>query len=504
MGTPWNLIFPAIIFCFFFVKKRINSQKKSVKLPPGPKPLPIIGNLNLITFPPFRSFRDLSKHYGPIMHLKLGEASAVVVSSPGIAKQILKDHDPIFANRPQGVAVEIMWYNYVDVAFSPYGDYWKQMRKICINELLSPRMVRSFGSIRSDEASRLVDSIHHFSSTTTTVNLTERIFLYTSSITCRAAFGKVCKDREMLIKLMADSVKMVEGFPIADLFPSSRIVRALSWTKLRLKMMRRQLDVILDRIIDEHREKINLAAGDRRDSGNGEFGSEDVVDVFLRIMEQEKLQFPIGNDNIKAVLYDIFSAGTETSSTMIDWAMVELVRNPQVMEKAQAEVRQVVGNNINISEENLEKLKYLKLVMRETLRLHPPTPILPRASREECEINGYIIPAKMNVMVNVWAMHRDPHYWNDPEKFEPQRFENIQTVDFPAGDFQFLPFGTGRRVCPGIMFGLTTVELALAHLLYNFHWKLPQGVRAQDLDMIENSGLAASRKHNLFLVATPY
>ncbi|KAH6792291.1 hypothetical protein C2S52_002768 [Perilla frutescens var. hirtella] len=515
MQIPWNLtsttsalIFPTIIIFFFsiIIQKWKKSKNKSVmKLlqPPGPKALPIIGSLHLMTSPPFRCFRDLSNHYGPLMHLKLGQTPTVVISSPEIAKQMLKDHDPIFTNRPPGVAVEIMWYNYLDIAFAPYGDYWKQMRKICINELLSPRMVRSFGTIRRDEAARLVGSIHEASGKT--VNLTERVFLFSSSVTCRAAIGKVCSESETstLIKVMKETLHMVCGFEIADLFPSSMIVRVVSWpAKMRLKMMRRKLDVILDHVIDEHRQL------NRRS-----FHSEDLVDVFLRITEEERLQFPIANDNIKAVLYDIFTAGTDTSSTIIDWIMVELIRNPQVMVKAQAEVRQVVFKEksfvratatATLEEDDIQKLKYLKLVIKEGLRLHPPTPLIPRASREEREINGFVVPAKVNVMVNIWAIHRDPKFWNDPERFEPERFENAQAVDFVGGDFHFLPFGTGQRMCPGITFGLVTVELALAHLLYNFNWKLPQGVKPEDLDMLENNGLTGARKDDLFLIATPY
>ncbi|KAK6129762.1 hypothetical protein DH2020_036499 [Rehmannia glutinosa] len=430
---------------------------------------------------PYAFSQDLSSHdqhlaeqFGPIMHLKLGEVPTIVVSSPDIAKQILKENDPNFADRPQSVAMEIMWYNYIDIAFSPYGDYWKQMRKICIMELLSAKNVRSFGSIRNDEVS--------------------------------AAFGKVCKDSDALIKLLKEGIQMAGGFEIADLFPSSKIINTLSWSKLRLVMMRRKLDVILDAIINEHKENLaNMGRenGDIAKRGNGEFGNEDLVDVFLRIKESGVLEFPIGNDNIKAVIYDMFSAGTETSSTAIDWTMAELIRNPIVMAKAQAEVRGIFKGNKIIEESDVQKLKYLKLIIKETLRLHPPVPILPRASREEREINGYTIPAKVKVLVNNWGMQRDPKYWTNPENFEPERFEN-QALDFVGGDFQYLPFGTGRRMCPGMTFGLASVELPLAQLLYSFNWKLPDGVKVEDLDMIENPGITASRKDNLFVVATPY
>ncbi|KAL0447520.1 UNVERIFIED_CONTAM: Premnaspirodiene oxygenase [Sesamum latifolium] len=444
------------------------------------------------------------------MHLKLGEVPAIVISSPEIAKEVLREHDPHFADRPQAIGIEIMWYNYINIAFSPYGGYWRQMRKICITELLSAKNVRSFGSIRNDEVSRVIESIRLSSGEP--VNLTDKIFSLTSSITCRATFGKVCKDSDALIKLLKEGIQMTGGFEIADLFPSSKIINALSWGKLRLVMMRRKLDVILDDVINEHKENLAKMARENGDGegkessarrGNGEVGNEDLVDVLLRIKDSGELEFPIGNDNIKAVIYDMFSAGTDTSSTAIDWTMAELMRNPRVMAKAQAEVREVFKGSKIIQETDLQKLKYLKLVIRESLRLHPPVPLLPRASREERQISGYTIPAKVKVLVNNWAMQRDPEYWTNPETFEPERFEN-QALDFLGADFQFLPFGTGRRMCPGMTFALANVELPLAQLLYSFNWKLPNGVRAEDLDMIESPGITATRKAALFVVATPY
>ncbi|KAL3844078.1 hypothetical protein ACJIZ3_001481 [Penstemon smallii] len=382
------------------------------------------------------------------MHLRLGQVPTIVVSSPAIAKEMLKEHDPSFADRPESIALKILWYNYLDIAFSPYGNYWRQMRKICIVELLSAKMVRAFASIRNDEVSRLVKSIqmsNYNAAGDQAINLTVRIFSMTSSITCRAAFGKVSKDNELLLELLEEGRQRAGGFEIADLYPTSKIVNALSWSKWKLAMMRRKLDVILDGIIDEH--KVNLGKG----KGNGEFGNEDLID----------LEFPIHYDNIKGVLFDMFSAGTDTSSTLIDWTMAELMRNPRVMAKAQA-----------------EKLKYLKNVIKEALRLHPPVPILPRASRKECVINGYTIPSKVKVLVNNWAMQRDPKYWTNPESFEPKRFE-IDSKDFIGSDFEFLPFGAGRRMCPGMTFGL-----------------------AKDLDMIESPGITALRKDNLFVVPT--
>ncbi|KAL0393947.1 UNVERIFIED_CONTAM: Premnaspirodiene oxygenase [Sesamum latifolium] len=336
-GFPWNFTILALLVpVIFLLKKRKNSKSSSVRVPPGPQELPIIGHLHLISSLSFRSFRDLAKKYGPIMHLKFGEVPAIIISSPEIAKEVLKEQDPVYANRPPAIAMQIMWYNYKDIGFSPYGDYWRQMRKICILQVLSSKSVRSFGSIRNNEVSSLVKFIQ--ASAGKPVNLTDKIFWMMSSITCRAAFGKVCKDSDALIKLLRQGIQMAGGFEIADVFPSSKIVSTLSWSKWRLVMMGRKLDMILDDIINEHKvdlDKLDLSG--RR--GNGEFGNEDLVDVFLRLKESGDLEFPIGNDNIKAVLYDVFSAATETSATAIDWIMTELMRNPRVMAKTQAEVR---------------------------------------------------------------------------------------------------------------------------------------------------------------------
>ena len=200
----------------------------------------------------------------------------------------------------------------------------------------------------------------------------------------------------------------------------------------------------------------------------------------------------------------MFAAGTETSSSTLVWAMVQLMKNPSVFAKAQAEVREAFKDRETFDENDVEELKYLKLVIKETLRLHPPVPLLvPRECREETDINGYTVPVKTKVMVNVWALGRDPKYWDDAESFKPERFEQ-SSVDFIGNNFEYLPFGGGRRICPGISFGLANVYLPLAQLLYHFDWKLPNGMEPKDLNLTELVGVTAARKDDLILVATPY
>lgn len=199
----------------------------------------------------------------------------------------------------------------------------------------------------------------------------------------------------------------------------------------------------------------------------------------------------------------MFAAGTETSSTTVNWTMSELLKNPYVLAKAQAEVREALGGKETIEESDVRALKYLKLVIKETLRLHPPVPLIPRVCREECEVDGYTIPVKTKLIVNNWAMGRDPNNWHQPQKYMPERFQD-NSIDYLGANYQYLPFGSGRRICPGIAFGLANVELPLAQLLYHFDWALPTGIKSTDLDMAEAEGLAVGRKLDLIVIPTPY
>ncbi|KAL3650897.1 hypothetical protein CASFOL_007300 [Castilleja foliolosa] len=488
------LLFSSFIFLLIKLWKQQKPPAKNQNLPPSPPKLPIIGHLHYLSGGlPHRALSRVTKKFGPILHLQLGQVSSIVISSREGAKAVLKDQDPACADRPDSIGTKIMCYDYTDIAFSPYNEYWRQMRKIAILELLSAKNVKSFGSIRQDEVDRLVKSLRSLTPGEA-VNLTDKISVFTSSITCRAAFGGVMKDRETFMGLVKTTFTMVSGFELADLFPSLKLLHLLSWNKYKLLRMRRKLDKILDEILEEHRLK---------PMSSGEFGGEDILDVLLRMQKNGELQFPIANDNIKAVIFDMFTAGTETSTSTIDWAMAELMRNPRVMAKAQAEIRGAFKgkSTTNIKESDVQALKYLKLVIKESLRLHPPIAVDWRACRDECKVEAYTIPLDSKVMVNIWSLGRDPEYWDEPESFKPERFEN-NPVDFLGNNFEYIPFGAGRRICPGMNFGLANVELPLAQLLYYFDWKMPKGMRPDDIDMTEAEGMAVSRKNGLFLVPT--
>uniref|UniRef100_A0A7N0UH78 Cytochrome P450 n=1 Tax=Kalanchoe fedtschenkoi TaxID=63787 RepID=A0A7N0UH78_KALFE len=229
---------------------------------------------------------------------------------------------------------------------------------------------------------------------------------------------------------------------------------------------------------------------------------EDIVDVLLRV-HKEQVQlgatwFTI--NNIKGVLLNIFLAGVDTAALTLVWAMTELVKNPDIMKKAQDEIRHVAAGKERVSEQDLESLRYLKMVLKETLRLHPPAPLLlPKETTTDTKLLGYDIKAGTRVYVNAWAIGRDAKTWEQAEKFSPERFED-GPLDYKERNFELLPFGGGRRMCPGINMGMSTVELTLANMLHCFDWKLPDGMTSEDVSMEEGIGLTMFKKIPLKLV----
>ncbi|XP_019162081.1 PREDICTED: premnaspirodiene oxygenase-like [Ipomoea nil] len=492
MEVAFNFI-SFVFFLSFIILLHTQWRKKAKprrKLPPGPWKLPIIGNLHQFMSdsqkPTHHVLGELVKKYGSqgIMKFQIGEISAVVVSSPAVAKELLRSHDLTFTTKQQFLAIKTLFYNGLGVSFSPHGDYWRQLRKIFAMELLNAKNVRSFSSIRHDEIHCLL--AHLRSSSGQLVNVTERIGLLMSSIICKSAFGKVFTGREEFLEQIKEISELLGKFDFADVFPSWKVLHSLCSNKNRIMKAHRKVDRIIENIIKEHREK--LESGDC------------LIDVLITQMHKGGLQLPITHDSIKGVILEIFSAGTETSATTAVWAMSEMMKNPRVLAKAQAEVREAFRGKEKLEEEDMDELPYLKSVVKETLRCHPPVPLLfPRECREETVVCGYTIPFKSKVLINVWALGRDPKYWEDPESFIPERFEK-SSIDFMGNHFEYLPFGGGRRICPGLGFGFANALSPLAHLLFHFDWKLPPG---DTLDMTEINGIAVTRKNDLLLIPTP-
>ncbi|VFQ69791.1 unnamed protein product [Cuscuta campestris] len=463
--------------------------------PPSPPRLPIIGHLHhlLSTMPPHHAFAHLAKKLGPIFYLQLGQVPTVVVSSPRLAELILRSHDHVFASRPQLIAARYLSFGCSDITFSPYGPYWRQARKVCVTELLSSKRVESFVVIRDEEVRRLMETVSvsgHFESG---VDMSELFFALANNVLCRMAFGKRfigdddAQRKHDLVGVLTETQALLAGFCLGDFFPRWEWVNLVSGMKRRLMNNLKDLREVCDDIIDDHLRRMDRTR-------------EDFVDVLLKIQKRNDLQIPITDDNLKALVLDMFVAGTDTTSSTLEWTMTSLARNERVMKRAQDEVRKTIGNKGRVEESDLQCLDYLKAVIKETMRLHPPVPLLvPRESMEKCTIDGYEIPAGARVLINTYAMGKDPDSWGDPLAYYPERFLE-QDIDFKGQDFRFLPFGGGRRGCPGYALGLATIQLTLARLLYHFDWTLPPGVGPDDVDLTEIFGLATRKKVPLKLV----
>ncbi|KAJ9169449.1 hypothetical protein P3X46_017646 [Hevea brasiliensis] len=494
-----SLWMPVFLLPFLLlIKRKMGVERENKHLPPSPHKFPIIGNVHQLGGLPHRSLWQLSKKYGPVMLLQLGRVPAVVISSAGAAEEVLKINDLLCCSRPPLAGAGRLSYNYSDIAFAPYGNYWREIRKICVLELFGTKRVQSFRFIREEEVALLVDSIFQFSTSATPVDLTEKFVTLSANITFRMAFGTnfgaTDFEKDRFKKLIDDAQALLGSFSANEYFPHvGWIIDKVSGYHTKTERVFHELDTFFRWVIDDHIKHGN---------GRTDNGQEDIVDVLLRM---EKEQTGVGSiqltkDHIKAVLMDLFLAGVNTSAVTLIWAMSEIARNPRVMKKAQEEVRNVIGNRERVTESDIDELPYLHMVIKETLRLHPPAPLLlPREAMSNFKINGYEIYPKTLIQINIWAIGRDPNYWKDPEEFFPERFVD-SSIEFTGQNFEFLPFGAGRRGCPALYMGTISVELVLANLLYYFDWKLPNGVEGINMEEKAVPSLTVSKKEALKLV----
>ncbi|XP_025803107.1 premnaspirodiene oxygenase-like [Panicum hallii] len=488
------LVIPLLLAIPLLYLRRRSTRghgSSALRLPPSPWALPVIGHIHHLAGGalPHHAMRDLARRLGPLMLLRLGELPVLVASSADAARDIMRSNDLTFATRPITPTAKILLgEGSYGLVFAPYGDGWRQLRRICTMELFSARRVRSFRAVREEEVRRLLQSV---AASTSPVNMSEMVSAYVADASVRSIIGSRFRDRETFLRLLERRLKNVPAQSLPDLFPSLRLAMLLSPTPRRMRSQREEMMAFVGTIIQEHQENRATSVDE-----------EDLLDVLLRIQREDELDPPLTTENIKAVIIDIFGGSSETSATTLQWIMAELMKNPRVMRKAQDEVRRVLAGQEIVTEDSLGDLHYLPLVIKEALRLHPPAPLLiPRECRSPCQVLGFDVPAGAMVLVNAWAIGRDPRHWDAPEEFVPERFED-SGVDFKGMDFEFIPFGAGRRMCPGIGFGLANMELALACLLYHFDWELPDRIEPDELDMTERQGITTRRLSDLLLVPT--
>ncbi|CBI29911.3 unnamed protein product, partial [Vitis vinifera] len=371
--------------------------------------LPIIGHLHLLAPIPHQAFHKLSHRYGPLIHLFLGSVPCVVASSPEMAKEFLKTHETSFSNRPKIAAVDFLTYGSADFSFAPYGLYWKFMKKLCMSELLSA----------GEE-----------------IDVREELIRVTNNVISTMTMSLRCSDSENeageVKRLVQEVAELTGKFNLSDFIWFCKNLDLQGFGK-RLKEVHERFDSMIEKIMREHEE------ARKKEMGGGGDAAKDVLDILLDISEDQSSEIKLTRENIKAFILDIFAAGTDTSAITTEWALAELINNPNIMEKARQEIDSVVGKNKLVEESDIANLPYLQAIVKETLRLHPTGPLIVRESSEDCTIGGYDIPAGTRLFVNVWAIGRDPNHWENPLEFQPERDGGNGTLNMEEGPGLTLP-----------------------------------------------------------------
>uniref|UniRef100_A0A803KYZ2 Cytochrome P450 n=1 Tax=Chenopodium quinoa TaxID=63459 RepID=A0A803KYZ2_CHEQI len=616
-----------IVYITFIYK---TFSKSKVINPPGPRPWPIIGNMLLLDDKPHRVVAKLSRIYGPIMSLKLGSLTTIVISSPEIAKEMFVKHDLDFSSRIVQDAVRALNHEKVSLVWLPVSPKWREIRKILALQLFTTHRLNESQDIRHKKVKELVDYVQQCCEAgqavdigkagfTTVLNLLSNTF-FSMDFASHSSSG--LQEFKELVRHFMEEI----GRPnVSDFFPLIR------WLDLQgvLKRSRRNYTKSLDifqKIIDERLRDPNAPKDDvlatllklikdnnlsldevkhllvpsykakkvnelveyvqqrcegslpvdigkagnttslnllsntffsidlasHTDSNSQEFrdltrnivedaARPNVSDLFpivrrldiqgvlkrhtiyfgklMRIFEKfidERLKNPmdvkddvlgtllklvenneLSLDEVKHMLVDLFIAGTDTTSITLEWAMTELLRNPTKMEKAKSELDEVLGKKGSMQESYISNLPYIQAILKETLRLHPPAPLLiPHKAVKDVQLGDYLVQKNSTLWVSVWWISHDPSIWPNPECFLPERFLEKE-IDAKKQDFEFIPFGAGRRMCPGILLAYRMLHLMLATLIHSFNWKKGHGELLEDLDMEEKFGMTLQKAHPL-------
>ncbi|KAB2053617.1 hypothetical protein ES319_A12G200100v1 [Gossypium barbadense] len=411
------------LLAIFVVVFILTTNKRKLLLPPSPPKLPIIGRY------PHRSLKSLAQRFGPLMSLRFGNVPVLVVSSADAASEIKKTHDLTFINRPKRRIYQKLLYNYKDVGSAPYGEYWRQMKSICILNLLSNKRVQSYRGVREEETALAMEKIEKCSSLCSPVNLSELFSATTNNVTCKISLGrKYSEDTNKFRKLLSEFTELLGAPDVGDYLPWLAWLSHVNGLHGKAKKVAKELDEFLDGVIKEHMNRHEKHVNDH--AGIQGEDQKDFVDALLdQIQRENTVGFPLEKISIKALILDIFVAGTHTTYAVLEWAMTEILRHPKIMKKLQNEVRNVSAENSSISEDDLDNMHYLKAVIKETLRLYPPIPLLlPTISTKDVKLKGYDIIKGTRVIINAWAIGRDPASWENPEEFLPVRRTGSWTI----------------------------------------------------------------------------
>ncbi|KAH9626801.1 hypothetical protein KSS87_001960 [Heliosperma pusillum] len=488
------LINIVLLLCFigltvyFLITKNSNTRK----LPPSPSPtLPIFGNLFCVDGHSLhKSLAKLANIHGPIMLLKLGQLPTVVFSSAAVVKEALQKHDLTFSNRTVIHAVEACNHHENSLIFLPPTLKWRNLRKISSSHLFSARKLDASRIIREIKVKDLSSYVQKCANTGVVVDIGQAGFNVVLNVLSTTLFSLDLGDpaSELSCSFRETFRCIIEelGKPnISDFFPIMKEMD-VQGIKRRITIHVQKIFDVLSDIVEERMRDRNLPNYARCD---------DVLEALLDMKDNEAEY--IKASAIPNLFTDLIIAGTDTTSNTFEWAMAELIHNPNKLKILQTELQKTVGKGNSVQECHITELPYLQAIVKETLRLHPPAPIpVPRKVDSDINIFDYTIPKNSMVLLNVWAIGRDPMTWKNPEKFEPDRFLESE-IDVKGHNFELIPFGSGRRICPGMPLAIRIIPLMLASLIHGFDWMLEDGVTSENMNMEEKPGFTVEKAHRL-------
>ncbi|VVB05533.1 unnamed protein product [Arabis nemorensis] len=485
------------------------TKRRRARLPPGPYPWPVIGDMfQLAGSPPHDSLTKLSRLHGPILTLRLGSMLTVVISSSNVAREIFKKHDTALAGRKIYEAMKGGKSSDGSLITAQYGAHWRMLRRLCNTQFFVPRRLDATSDVRS----RCVDQMLRFvaeggQNGTKTIDVGRYFFLMAFNLIGNLIFSRdlLDPDSKRGSEFFYHTGKVMEfaGKPnVADFFPFLRF--------LDPQGIRRQTQFHVERAFEIAGEFIKERT-EVRERKKSDEKTKDYLDVLLEFrgsdgVDEEPSRFSPRDINV--IVFEMFSAGTDTTTSTLEWALAELLHNPRTLTKLQTELRTYIKSaNQKLQEEDLPNLPYLSAVINETLRLHPPLPFLvPHKAMSTCHVlDKYTIPKETQILVNVWAIGRDPKTWVDPIVFKPERFiSKPNPRDFKGQHFEFLPFGSGRRMCPALPLATRVLPLALGSMVRSFDWVLANGFKAEEMDMGERIGITLRKDIPLEAIPIPY
>ncbi|KAL6193132.1 hypothetical protein ACLB2K_034216 [Fragaria x ananassa] len=467
-----------LISCFLI---QALHRRTRVRLPPGPKPFPLVGNLFDLGDKPHISLTKLSQHHGSIMSLKLGQITTIVVSSPTMAKEILRIHDQLFCNRTIPDALRAMEDS---VPWMPVSPRWRNLRKICTSQLFATRVLDANKENRRAKVQELIASVNDSMVKGLTVDIGKAAFKTSLDLLSRTILSVDLADDDSSssseltkeFNKFVTSLKGEAGQPnLGDCFPVLKKIDPQG-KRRRFTNHYNTISGLFESVI---RQRLEFRKGDDYVASN------DMLDTLIDLREEENEEDLNIPKVIEHLFMALFVAGTETTSATLEWAMAELLHNPKCLSKAKEELDQMIGKGKSIEESDIARLPYLQAVIKETFRLRPVIPmLLPRKAETDVEIGGYIVPKGAQILVNIWAIGRDPSSWDNPNSFMPERFLGSDNqIDVMGQNFELLPFGGGRRICPGLPLAMRMLHLMLGSLINCFDWKLEDGVVPETMNL---------------------